>query len=57
MGFAGIDNLEPSAGADNRLEFTPAGPVDRGEARTESDANVEGFAERLWARRQLLKRD
>src|SRR5712692_2695779 len=45
--------VEPSAqlsgGHVRGLEFTPAGPVDRGEAGTESDANVEGFAERLWA--------
>src|SRR5262245_54530853 len=30
------------------LEFVPAGPVDIREAGAESDANVEGLAERLW---------
>src|SRR5713101_8361820 len=53
--------VEPSAqlpGGDVRgLEFAAAGPVDRREAGTESDANVEGFAECLQALGQLLKRD
>jgi hypothetical protein len=52
--------VEPSTqllGGDVRgLEFAAAGPVDRREAGTESDANVEGFAERLWALGQLAKR-
>ena len=52
--------VQPSAqlpGGDVRgLEFAAAGPVDHREAGTESDANVEGFAERLWALAQLLKR-